>query len=124
MKLEPLPQKKQQLSKQASKKVQKQQDDSFSSGYIEGVKSSFETFSHLIHQYKRYKDDVKLLMEEQKPLWKSWVSYYEKKKNISQNDYLKQYNTWLFEYIGQENFLWKIRKTFFESLIIIGKKVE
>jgi SAM-dependent methyltransferase len=32
--------------------------------------------------------------------------------------------TWLFEYIGQENFLWKIRKTLFESLIIIGKKVE
>jgi hypothetical protein len=102
MKLEPLPKKKQHLSKQALKKVQKQQDDSFSSGYIEGVKSSFESFSHLIHQYKRYKDDVKLLMEEQKPLWKSWVSYYEKKKNISQNDYIKQYNTWLFEYIFQE----------------------
>ena len=32
--------------------------------------------------------------------------------------------TWLFEYIGQENFLWKIRKTLFESLIIIGKKIK
>ena len=34
------------------------------------------------------------------------------------------FTTWLFEYIGQENLLWKIRKTFFESLIIVGKKVE
>jgi hypothetical protein len=102
MKLEPLPQKKQQLSKQAKNNESKKQDEAFSSGYIEGIKSSFDTFTQLIHQYKRYKDDVKLLMEEQKPLWKSWVSYYENKNNISQNDYLQQYNSWLFNYIFQE----------------------
>jgi len=32
------------------------------------------------------------------------------------------FTTWVFEYLGQEKFLWKIRKTFFESLIITGKK--
>ncbi|MDA3917536.1 MAG: class I SAM-dependent methyltransferase [Deltaproteobacteria bacterium] len=30
--------------------------------------------------------------------------------------------TWFFEYIGLETLLWKIRKTFFESLIIVAKK--
>jgi len=103
MKLEPLPKMKHQLSKQAKSNGLKQQDNTFSSGYIEGIKSSFDMFTQLIQQYKRYKDDVKLLMKEQKPLWKSWVSYYEKTNNISQNDYLQQYNTWLFNYIFQES---------------------
>lgn len=30
--------------------------------------------------------------------------------------------TWMFEYLGLENLLWKIRKTFFESLIVVGQK--
>lgn len=32
------------------------------------------------------------------------------------------FTTWLFEYLGQGNLLWKIRKTFFESLIIVAQK--
>ena len=32
------------------------------------------------------------------------------------------FTTWFFEYIGLETLLWKIRKTFFESLIIVAKK--
>ena len=32
------------------------------------------------------------------------------------------FTTWLFEYIGLSTLLWKIRKTFFESLIIIAQK--
>jgi hypothetical protein len=32
------------------------------------------------------------------------------------------FTTWLFKYLGLEEILWKVRKTFFESLIIIGKK--
>jgi len=102
MKLEPLSQKKHQLSKKAKKNESLSEDESFSTGYIEGIKSSFDMFTQLIDQYKRYKNDVKLLMKEQKPLWKSWVSYYEKNNNISQNDYLQQYNSWLFNYIFQE----------------------
>ncbi len=32
--------------------------------------------------------------------------------------------TWFCEYLGLDNLLWKIRKSFFESLIIVGRKVE
>jgi len=32
------------------------------------------------------------------------------------------FTTWLFKYLGQETLLWKIRKTFFESLIIVAQK--
>lgn len=32
------------------------------------------------------------------------------------------FTTWLFEYLGQGTLLWKIRKTFFESLIIVAQK--
>jgi SAM-dependent methyltransferase len=33
-----------------------------------------------------------------------------------------RFTTWIFEYLGLEVLLWKIRKTLFESLIIVGQK--
>ena len=98
MKLEPLPEKKLKLTKKASKKAKKENED-FENGYTTGIDNSFQVFSQLIHQYKRYKDDVKLLMNEQKQLWKAWVSLYEEQNNISQSEYLDMYNSWLFNYI-------------------------
>ncbi|MFO8078323.1 MAG: hypothetical protein R6U21_06760 [Thermoplasmatota archaeon] len=102
MKLEPLPEKKLELTKHASKKAKTHKDNTFKTGYKTGVDNSFEAFSQLIQMYKRYKDDVKLLMNEQKPLWKSWVSFYEDQNNIAQSEYLSIYNKWLFDYIFQE----------------------
>ena len=102
MKLEPLPEKKLELTKDASKKSKTNKENTFTTGYKTGVSNSFEAFSQLIQQYKRYKDNVKLLMNEQKPLWKSWVSFYEDQNNIAQSEYLDIYNKWLFDYIFQE----------------------
>ncbi len=102
MKLEPLQEKKHKLTRQASKKSKKTNDETFVSGYTTGVNNAFETFSQLIHLYKRYKGDVKRLMDEQKPLWKSWVSFYEQQNNIAQSEYITVYNEWLFDHIFQE----------------------
>ena len=99
MKLESLQQKKQQIEKQAPSFSKESKNDSFNEGFQKGVEASFNTFITLVDQYKRYKDEVKLLMDEQKPLWKEWVQYYEKRSDIPQSEYLVRYNTWLFDYL-------------------------
>ena len=95
-KLEPLSVKKKHLFK--NKVKQNSSKEEFSKGFDQGIADAFQEVFNSVNLFKRYEDDVKLLMEEQKPVWKYWVSYYEKKK-INQDDYLKQYNTWLFDFV-------------------------
>ena len=73
MKYEPLKDKKQQL-----KKDKKCTDNpEFNTGFEKGVDHSFDLFATFIELYKKYKDDVKLLMKEQNIVWSNWVKYYE-----------------------------------------------
>jgi len=99
MKLESLQQIKQQIEKQAPSLSKECKHNSFDEGFQKGVEKSFDTFMTIIDQYKHYKNDVKLLMEEQKHLWKEWVDYYEKQSDIPKSEYLIRYNAWLFDYI-------------------------
>ena len=48
--------------------------------------------------YKRYKNNIKRLMEEQKPIWKVFISYYNDSSDFSQENHLEKYNDWLFNY--------------------------
>lgn len=102
MKLEPLQQKRHQIEKQVQSLSKVSKNNSFDEGYHQGIERSFDTFVSLINQYKRYKDEVKLLMEEQKPLWKEWVQYYDKQGEIPQAEYLVRYNSWLFDYLFRQ----------------------
>ena len=102
MKLESLYQKRQQIEKQVLSLSKVSAKNSFDEGFQKGVATSFETFTSLIDQYKRYKNEVKLLMEEQKSLWKEWVRYYEKQPDIDQSEYLVRYNAWLFDYLFRQ----------------------
>ena len=74
-------------------------DYNFCSGFEKGVNESFEAFSTSIDTYKRYKNDVKLLMKEQQKIWSKWIKYYNSKKNINNDNFLDKYNDWLFSYI-------------------------
>jgi len=95
MKCEPLKDKKQQL-----KKNQKTSDNNeFKIGFEKGVDDSFVLFSSYVDLYKRYKNDVKLLMKEQKNVWSKWVKYYEGQSNVDPSSYLNRYNEWLFDYV-------------------------
>lgn len=71
--------------------------------YFEGIKKgifdSFELFNSTIEFYKKYKDNVKLLMNEQKKIWVEWVNYYNGQNGIDKKDYKNRYNKWLFDYI-------------------------
>jgi hypothetical protein len=98
-KLESLNRIKYNLEKQITKYSKQNKDNSFDDGYQKGMQLSFETFTSLLNQYIKYKDNVKLLMKEQNETWKKWVSYYEKQNNISKSDYNQRFNTWLFDYI-------------------------
>jgi len=97
MNCEPLKQKKQHIIKQKQKTSKETKE--FNLGFEEGVDNSFKIFASYIDMYNHYKEDVKLLMKEQKPVWKQWVSFYEKQNNVSKTDYLPLYKTWLFDYI-------------------------
>lgn len=95
MKYEPLKNKKQQL-----KKDKKTSDNTeFNIGFEKGVDHSFDLFASFIELYKRYKNDVKLLMKEQKNVWSNWVKYYENQSSVDTSSYLNRYNEWLFDYI-------------------------
>jgi hypothetical protein len=52
----------------------------------------------MVDLYKKYKNDVKLLMKEQKKVWNEWIKYYESHKEIKNSNYLETYNNWLFNY--------------------------
>lgn len=98
MKLEPLKNKKHNLKKELNKK-----NSHFSDGFKNGVDKSFEVFSSYIHYYNRYQDNIKLLLDEQKKIWKEWTKYYDKQDNINKENYLEIYNKWLFNYIFIKN---------------------
>jgi hypothetical protein len=97
MNYEPLKQKKQDIIKQKTKTAKK--NDEFNQGFEQGVEDSFKMFASYVEMYNRYKEDVKLLMKEQKPLWKEWVTFFEKQNKVDKTDYLPLYKSWLFEYI-------------------------
>jgi hypothetical protein len=97
MNYEPLEQKKHQLKKQM--RSAKKETREFYQGFEQGIDDAFDVFANYVDLYKRYKNDLKLLMEEQKPVWKHWVTYYDAQKNVDKNEYLGHYNNWLFDYI-------------------------
>ncbi|MEF8848978.1 MAG: hypothetical protein V5A68_07595 [Candidatus Thermoplasmatota archaeon] len=83
--------------KNIKKEIQEKETGSYSKGFQAGIEKSFQIFEFYIKQYKRYKNNVKLLMKEEKKLWKKWVNYYEKHSNIKTEEYENRYNEWLFE---------------------------
>ena len=101
MKCEPLKNKKQQMKKDIllTKDKTSKDKNEFNLGFEKGVEDSFDVFASFIDLYKRYKNDLKSLMNEQKHIWSKWVQYYEKQTDINKSDYLSRYNEWLFEYI-------------------------
>ena len=71
----------------------------FYKGFERGVDDSFNVFVSYVDLFKRYKNNVKLLMDEQKDVWLKFVQYYETQKDIDKSNYLSRYNSWLFDYI-------------------------
>jgi len=95
MKYVSLKDKKQQLKKGQKKS----KNEEFRIGFEKGIDESFDLFSNFIDLYKKYKNDVKLLMNEQKPIWTKWVKYYENQPKVESSNYLNIYNEWLFNHI-------------------------
>jgi len=79
------------------KKIDEKSD--FYLGFKKGVDDSFNTFVSYIDIFKRYKNNVKLLMNEQKDIWLKFIQYYETQSNTNTSNYLSKYNNWLFNYI-------------------------
>ena len=80
-------------------KISSAKEKIYQEGFRDGVEESFKQFQVAIKMYKKYKDNVKLLMEEQNKVWKKWIEYYEKQSNINRENFLQRYNEWLFRYI-------------------------
>ena len=101
MKYEPIKNKKQKMKDEILKLKNKKDSNEleFYSGFEKGVDNSFNLFASFIELYKKYKGDVKLLMNEQKNIWSKWVEYYEQKSDINTENYIEMYNNWLFDYI-------------------------
>ena len=101
MKCEPLRNKKQKMKKDilASKDYSNKEKKEFILGFEKGVDDSFDVFASFFDVYKRYKNDLKLLMNEQNHVWSKWVQYYEAQTDIKTSNYLSRYNDWLFDYI-------------------------
>ena len=101
MKCEPLKDKKQKMMKDVLISVDKNSNDKseFYLGFNKGVNDSFNVFASYIDLFKRYKNNVKLLMNEQNQVWKKFVKYYETQSDMNKSDYLNKYNNWLFDYI-------------------------
>lgn len=98
MSLETLPKLKKELINSNSSIPQSEQD-SYLQGYKIGINQSFNSFHKLISQFKKYQNNVKLLMKDENKIWKEWVSYYENQPNISKSDYIDKYNEWLFDFL-------------------------
>jgi len=93
-----LKQRKEDLIKQMEK--EKQSDtNTYCDGVKKGIKESFRSFSDLVTTYLKYQNNVKLLMNDEKQIWKKWVDYYEQQNNISKSDYMNSYNEWLFDFL-------------------------
>lgn len=98
---EPLKNKKQKMEKDILKSNDKNINDKsdFYQGFKKGVDDSFILFASYIDLFKRYKDNVKLLMNEQKDIWEKFVKYYETQSDMNTSNYLSKYNNWLFDYM-------------------------
>ena len=100
MKCEPLKNQKQKMMKEiitsSDKKINNESE--FYSGFKKGVDDSFNVFSSYIDLFKKYKNNVKLLMNEQKDVWLKFVKYYETQSNTNTSNYISKYNNWLFNY--------------------------
>ncbi len=101
MKCEPLKDKKQKIIKDVLKSADNKIDDKseFYLGFKKGVNDSFNVFASYVDLFKKYKNNVKLLMNEQKDVWLKFVKYYETQSDSNTSNYLVRYNNWLFEYI-------------------------
>jgi len=101
MKFEPLKDKKQKIVKDFlvsnDKKIDEKSEYYF--GFKKGVDDSFDVFASFVELYNKYKNNVKLLMNEQKDVWLKFVKYYDAQSDKSKSNYLSKYNTWLFNYI-------------------------
>lgn len=100
---EPLKNKKQKMMKEVISSVDKKinEKSEFYLGFKKGVEDSFDVFTSYVDLFKRYKDNVKLLMNEQKDVWLKFVKYYETQSDTNTTNYLSKYNNWLFNYIFQ-----------------------
>jgi hypothetical protein len=103
MKYEPLKDKKQKMKKEIHTSKDYKDRNEFSLGFEKGVDDSFNVFASYVDLFKRYKNNVKLLMDEQKDAWLKFVQYYESQKDINKSNYLSKYNNWLFDYIFCDN---------------------
>ena len=101
MKCEPIRNKKDILKKDILKTSEKNINDKseFYSGYIQGIDNSFEIFASFIGLFNKYKNNVKLLMNEQNDVWKKFVKFYDSQSNLDKSNYLSKYNSWLFEFL-------------------------
>jgi len=98
---EPLKDKKQKMMKDVITSIDKKNNNEseFYLGFKKGVDESFKVFVSYIDLFKRYKNNVKLLMNEQKDVWLKFVQYYETQSDTNTSNYLSRYNNWLFNYI-------------------------
>jgi len=98
---EPLKNKKQKMIKEFIKPNNKNinVENEFFLGFKKGVDDSFNVFFSYVELFKKYKNNVKLLMNEQKDVWLKFVQYYESQSNNDATNYLNRYNNWLFNYI-------------------------
>ena len=98
---EPLYNKKQKMKKDILKSNDKSINDNseFYLGFKKGVDDSFILFASYIGLFKRYKSNIKLLMNEQGDVWQKFVKYYETQSDMNTSNYLSKYNNWLFDYI-------------------------
>jgi len=101
MKCEPLKDKKQKMMKDALKSTDNNINDEseFYIGFKKGVDDSFNVFASFVDLFNKYKNNVKLLMNEQKDVWLKFVQYYENQSDTNTSNYLNRYNNWLFDYI-------------------------
>jgi hypothetical protein len=77
----------------------KETNNSYDKGIKKGISEAFHSFSDLIEAYLKYQNNVKLLMSEEKIIWKKWILFYEQQSNIAKSDYINIYNEWLFDYL-------------------------
>jgi hypothetical protein len=101
MKFEPLKNKKEKMKEDILKSSNNKINDKseFYYGYRKGIDNSFEVFANFIELFNKYKNNVKLLMNEQNEIWKKFVKFYESQTNLDKSNYLSKYNSWLFEFL-------------------------
>ena len=101
MKCEPLKHKKQKIMQDFLKSSDKSVDEKSElySGFKKGVDDSFDVFASYIDLFNKYKNNVSLLMNEQRDVWLKFVEYVEAQNDIDKSNYLYKYNNWLFNFI-------------------------